>query len=492
MAFNTLEYLEAGKVNFVFEVTSYDRKQLISWIRESERRVSIVNGFLPKLKKKLPNFCFEVIYDIDEFREDAMTLLKKYSPLNKFLQSFTKEFFISFITNSSLAFEYFEQNFDQILIYFQDDLVFVFDFLFKNFDQSFSLLKKLSIHSNLHIRYLFMKYLIQNKFDYIGYFYDDITRFLTDETYENFEQLSFLPKQMSVDDVCDLAFVIFDEKKDYELWLKFKEFILNNYPYNDLGRRLLKLKEEPIGESSYRLVKNQEGIKEFSQDSDRLFQTASQGKPEMLKHYSATISKELLEAYKRKLIYFKQNGILDNSYIHLEAHGLGHDLTLFVEKYLDLSQEKTYEFLGNGSTASCYRIGDFAFKLVRFKWSYEQQICPNLYLILPNLEEKFIRDDKGIVLAGIEVQKYLSRSAEDVPLHIFSRFQEELNRLGYFTTDTLINGKCGDNCRMLDSYKDSSNPNPPTWFKEYPVVLVDRDRVYENGNRYIKQLGSSY
>ena len=99
-----------------------------------------------------------------------------------------------------------------------------------------------------------MKYLIKNKFDYIGYFYDDITKFLTDETYENFEQLSFLPKQMSVDDVCDLAFVIFDEKKDYELWLKFKEFILNNYPYNDLGRRLLKLKEEPIGESSYRLV----------------------------------------------------------------------------------------------------------------------------------------------------------------------------------------------------------------------------------------------
>ena len=50
------------------------------------------------------------------------------------------------------------------------------------------------------------------------------------------------------------------------------------------------------------------------------------------------------------------------------------------------------------------------FKLINMKWSYEEVICPNLYLILKNLEEHYIRDEKGIVKAGIEVQKYLTNT----------------------------------------------------------------------------------
>lgn len=496
MAYSILEYLEEGKVDFVYHLTIYDRNNTIKFVRESEKRIDIINGFLPKLKEKLPAFCFEIIYDIDEFKEEAWNLLNKHyliKPNNKKKKSiiFSKELFKSFIANSSLAFTYLESNFDDIIEEYQNDLDFIFEILFKNYDRAYPLLKKISIHSDLHLRYLFMKYLIINHPDFIPCFYDDISKYLTSETYEEFEQLSFAPKCMDVDDICDLAFIIFDQMKDYELWLKFKKFIISNYPYNDLGNRLLMLKEKTLGGNPYLLVENKAGVKEFLQDSDCLFETASRGKLKMLNRYSATISKELLEAYKRKLIYFKRNGSLDALYEHLEAYGLAHTLDLFVEKYLDLSSAKTYEYLNSGSTASCYRIGDFAFKLVRTKWSYEQVICPNLYLILPNLEEKFIRDDKGIVLAGIEVQKYLSRSAQDVPLQVFGRFKEELKQLGYFTTDTLINGTCGDNCRMLDSYQDSGNPNPPDWFKEYPVVLVDRDRVYETSNHFIKQLRCS-
>ena len=75
---------------------------------------------------------------------------------------------------------------------------------------------------------------------------------------------------------------------------------------------------------------------------------------------------------------------------------------------------------------------------------------------------------------------------------IFTNFSNELKRLGYYTTDSLINGPCGDNCRMLDTYLDSGNQNPPEWFKEYPVVLVDRDRIYKNDNRRIRQLRGGY
>ena len=113
-------------------------------------------------------------------------------------------------------------------------------------------------------------------------------------------------------------------------------------------------------------------------------------------------------------------------------------------------------------------------------------------MILPNEEEVFLRNDKGVVLSGIEVQKYLRRSAKGVPLRIFANFSRELDRLGYYTSDTLMRGVCGDNCRMLDSYKDSGNLNAPVWFKMFPVVLVDRDRVYRNDNKKPKQLREGY
>ena len=67
MAYNTLEYLEAGNVGFVFNLTQYDYKNLIRYVRESNRRVNIVNGFLQKLKNSKPRFCFDIIYDMDEF-----------------------------------------------------------------------------------------------------------------------------------------------------------------------------------------------------------------------------------------------------------------------------------------------------------------------------------------------------------------------------------------------------------------------------------------
>ena len=55
-----------------------------------------------------------------------------------------------------------------------------------------------------------------------------------------------------------------------------------------------------------------------------------------------------------------------------------------------------------------------------------------------------------------------------------------------------MRGVCGDNCRMFDSYKDSGNLNAPVWFKMFPVVLVDRDRVYRNDNKKPKQLREGY
>jgi len=53
-----------------------------------------------------------------------------------------------------------------------------------------------------------------------------------------------------------------------------------------------------------------------------------------------------------------------------------------------------------------------------------------------------------------------------------------------------MNGVCGDNVGVLDSYMDADCFNPeilPEAFKEKPLVLIDRDRVYKLNNIRPKQ-----
>lgn len=81
----------------------------------------------------------------------------------------------------------------------------------------------------------------------------------------------------------------------------------------------------------------------------------------------------------------------------------------------------------------------------------------------------------------MEVQKYLTRRANNIDPKYFRYFDLALDRLGYKRTDTLTKGECGENTMLLDSYRDADCPNPervPVWFRKYPIVLVDRDRIY--------------
>ncbi|MBQ2872603.1 MAG: hypothetical protein IJE89_01225 [Bacilli bacterium] len=486
MAFNTLEYLEKGNVDFVYNLTPYDYRNLIKYVRESDRRVNIVNGFLSKLRDAQPRFCFQIIYDMDEFVDDVKYILGKYYKLD----SFSRELFESFLNNSSLGLVYLKEHFDEIVDKYINDLDFIYSLMFQKIDECLELLKQLSLHDNLHIRYLFMKYLILHHSDKINLFYDDITKYLTSETFQENEQLSFIKEYMDVNDVSELAYIYFDRDIDYFIWEKFKQFILNNYKYNRLAFHLLSPKTELVANFSYRYITNHKGIEEFSKDSDRLFLTSTNYRLKILNNYSSKVSKELLDRYEKRLSYFMRRGTINTDYWNLEHSGLVRILEEYVDKYLSLSKDTSYKYIECGSTASCYRIGDYIFKLVSKKWSYEDIICPDLYLILPNLEEVFIRNKDGIVTSGIEVQRYLSRDAKGVPSSVLSSYRDELDRLGYYTTDTLMDGPCGDNCRLLDSYLDSGNLNPPDWFKEYPLVLVDRDRVYKKTNKCPKQVRS--
>ncbi len=487
MAFNTLEYLRDGKVDFVFRCTSYDYEHLITNIRTSPTRIEIINGFLHKLKEELPSFCFDVIYDIPEFAAEAYELFD--------IKHITPEKLNNILNNSPLGLKILYENFDTFLSpngnpkYFDCIVKYAFD------SNNRELLHKLSRHSNLHLRYLFMDYLIKNHPEQIDTIYDDITKYTTSVTYEPYEQLTFLPQLMNPDDISKLAVLLLtnNREKDYK---KLKEYILKSYKYNYLASELLADKWVVDPKTHKLLIDSNKAKKEsiFSEDADALFSTSADYRFALYLRHKVRISQELLDDFAHRIRYFlggDKNSELEAIY----RHGLGQLLEEWAEKYIELSQSKEYGFIGGGTTCNCYRIGDYVIKLVKTKWSYEDIICPNLYLITKNYEEIYLRNNYGIVNGGLEVQKYLTRRADNINPKYFRYFDLALDRLGYKRTDTLTKGTCGENTMLLDTYRDADCKNPervPVWFRKYPLVLIDRDRIYPKDKTYIKQLSSGY
>lgn len=481
MAFNTLEFLKDGKVDFIFHFTPYDYEQLIKSIRKSPNRVEIVNGFLPKLKEELPSFCFSVIYDIEEFSKEAYELFN--------IKELTPKMLGNLLNNSSIGLKILYENYDTLITnpnkeYFDYIVKYAFD------SNNRDLLHKLSRCSSLHIRFLFMKYLIKKHRDQIDIIYDDITKYTTSITYEEYEQLTFLPHLMNSEDISQLAVLLLtiNRENDYK---KLKEYILKNYKDNFLASELLNYYKICTIEEESNIKKLEQA---FTKDADELFKTSRDYRYTIYLRYKEKISQELLDDFANKVKYFlgERNG-RDIELIY--SIGLGRLLEEWTEKYMDLSKNKQYGFVGRGTTCNCYRIGDYVIKLINTKWSYEDVICPNLYLIAKNYEEIYLRNRNGIVSGGLEVQKYLTKKAKDVDLKYFEYFDLELDRLGYKRTDSLTGGSRGENTMLLDTYLDADIENPeklPDWFKQCPLVLIDRDRIYPKEKIMIKQLRSSY
>ncbi len=336
-----------------------------------------------------------------------------------------------------------------------------------------------------------MEYLINNYKEQIDTIYDDITKYTTSITYEIGEQLTLLPRLMNPDDISELAVLLLtnNREKDYN---KLKDFILKEYKYNYLASKLLAHKCHK--DSSINKMLEEQKEKAFNKDANVLFSTSIDYRLAIYLRHKAKISQELLDDYAHHIRYFiEQNKVYELG--HIYQCGLGRELEEWAEKYMDLSKSKEYGFVGGGTTCDCFRVGDYVIKLVRTKWSYEDIICPDLYLIAKNYEEIYLRDEKGIVNGGLEVQQYLTRRADNIEPKYFGYFDSELNKLGYRRTDTLTKGSCGENTMLLDTYHDAACYNPenlPDWFKKYPLVLIDRDRIYPKDKRLIKQLSSGY
>ena len=309
MAFNTLEYLKEGKVFFVSDLTPYDRTSIIKLIRKAEDRNEIINGFLPLLRDSYFRFCFDIIYDLEDYKEDAQYILNTYSSY----MGLSNDQFESILFHTSWGKKYAIEHIEEIVQGDEEVLLFVFKYIFQDIKENANLIQYFYLHKDLHIRFLFMNYIIQNHPHLIDVIYDDFTRYLTSYTYQEWEQISFLPL-MDMEDICKLAFSVFESPLDKKIWYQLKEYILANYPNNTLAALLLEYKKVPISDHSWHHVENEEGMEEFSKDADRLFTSSSNFQLSIYRRCSHMLSEEILQRYERIINCFTRS----DHYTHLD------------------------------------------------------------------------------------------------------------------------------------------------------------------------------
>lgn len=258
---------------------------------------------------------------------------------------------------------------------------------------------------------------------------------------------------ISMDNLSNLACNLSKTPQNKEIYEQLKSFLYKTYPKNNIARNLIREKNEKL----------------LLEDLDNLYQTSFDCNIEILKKYENYLSKDIIGNLKKNYELFKRTPYhLQNIY----TYDLDKNLANLINKYLSLSKNKTIKFIGKGTTAACYRIGDFVIKFILSKHTYNA--TPRLYLINRVLYEELVKDDYGKCLAGLEVQKYLAKKLSYLDLTAISKYQKLLREEGFYISDSLIKS----NFRFLDSYKDADCPDPellPDCFKKKPLVCIDRD-----------------
>ena len=473
MLLEPLKRLEIGDIEFLYRIKKEGLDKLIIDIRSSDNKHNIIKGCIEKIYLQLPDFTFEIIYDMDEYEEYVKRIL-----YFKRFKNITLDKMVNMLYRTNYGPKLVIDNIDCFL---SKDNTFINNiclYFINNLEKYKDFTIKLSRCDNLHTRYIFMDILISYYYNKCSLIYDDITKY-----FSNGKEL------MDINDICNLA-IKYLKLGNQETYEKIKQFIYKNYKYNNLAYLLDKNAEDTMYPKYTDLRKN-----ELDLNIDLLFTSSLEGKLIIYQKYADKISEMIRKNFENKMRYMMSDGEYKKCVNDIFKHRLGPKLEHYIDKYLSMSKSDDAGYITSGTTCSVYRVGDYVIKLLKTKWSYEDVICPNLYLIIKNEEEDYIRNKDNIVVAGIEVQKYLKRSAKEVPDKYFYQFEKQLSILGYRVNDTLINGSCGDNTRLLDTYKDADTDNPeilPDWFKEYPIVLIDRDRVYPKDKKLILQQNGRY
>lgn len=202
MAFYPIERLRNGNVDFMIDITFHDTESLIKRIRELPDKNEIIKAFLPKLLKYKPFFCFEIIYDNEEFKNQLMYLLR--SKHKDYLTFDTKKL-LNIIDKTSWGEKYIYENLDKILL--EDEINrtdFIVKFIYEKSTLKEKWEEKFLKNDNMHIRALFLKEMIKLYPKKASIILKDYESILEDKP-EIGEQIPLVPFRISSEELSEIA-----------------------------------------------------------------------------------------------------------------------------------------------------------------------------------------------------------------------------------------------------------------------------------------------
>lgn len=460
-----VEYLIAGDIDFMERFSTEQLEYLVHEIRISPYKNNILFNSFKEIAKMYPVYAFKITFDMPEYKE---YWLRYFRDDHNILLDY--KFLLLFLLSGDWAVNFVNEKLSAIVLGNKESLFAIIRHAERT--GNFKLVNTLKNHWNMKIRSLFIIELLDAFPNMFNFIYDDVTEYFVKYD-NNGKEIEIIEENY----VSKIASLVLLHLKDEELYLKIREFILQRYSSNTLAAELdrygkLVASVNPL---------NREYL---INDIDTLFRTSKNYKYVLFNKYGRYLNKDIYEEFERQIKPFTE--IDDEMIADIFKNGLGDKFLEYVDKYLQLSTgAKVISDVGRGSCTRTFRIGDYVIKCSNKKWSFEDSICPDSYLVLKNLEEDMVRDSKGQVTGAVEVQKYLSRPLLVSEWQSIFNFQKAFQEAGYYIKDRLVDEEYGPNCRHLEDYRDADCENPeilPDWFKEDPVVLVDRDLVFSLNN----------
>ncbi|MGN1371909.1 MAG: hypothetical protein ACI4XM_06530 [Candidatus Coprovivens sp.] len=460
-----LDKLLSCNISFLGKLTSDQLDALANEVRVSPYRNNILFNSFKDIVNEYPVFAFKITYDIEYYQAYWIRLLRNnYSILLDY------QFLLYFLLSGEWVVNFVYEELNYIVSDNKDCLFAIIRYSKRTND--YRLTNKLKDSPNMKIRAMFIIEVLDSFPELFNFLFDDVI-----ECFVKYNEKGIEVEKMKECYVSKIASLILMHTTNEELYLKIRDFILNNYSSNSLAAEL-----DRYG----KLIESVNPLNLFYliSDIDILFKTSKNYKYVLFTKYGKYLNKVIYDEFYSKIRPFIEidEKMIENIFIN----SLGDKFLEYVSKYLALSTgSRVVCDAGRGSCTRTFRIGDYVIKCSDKKWSFEENICPNGYLILKNLEEDIVRNNKGEVTGAIEVQKYLSRPLLASEVQDIINFQQAFMRSGYYIKDRLIDDEFGANCRHLEDYRDADCDNPellPDWFKRNPIVLVDRDLVYSLNN----------
>lgn len=454
-----ISYLKNGDIHFLHTLSSYEIERLFGYARSLECFDEILDKCFCALSLKYPMYAFLLVYDRDSYQDFCLSYLE-----NDFSILFHPRFFHSFLGSSQWSVTYVLEHLSYLAAANSD---LVFSMVRYGVSDSPSFLKRLLYCDDLFVRGYVMLELLDNFPSLFLRYYPDVVSYLVKK-----DASGKIIDQVSEEIASKIAYLLVDQNLNREQFYLVKEFIFAHYENNILASLLAgAMQPIPFGPeygSYFSLVE---------EDMTRFFLTSRNYKYELYKVGQGFIQEDFFLAFRDKVEAFAEIDEEMVSYIFL--CGLGDKFLSYASKYLEKSTgAKEIRDAGRGSTTRAFRVGDYVLKCSDKKWESEE--CPDLYLFAKCFEKDYVRDSIGNIVGALEVQQYYSQAVSIRETEVIARFREALRELGYEIHDQVMGFHYTSNFFRLPSYKDADCTSPeelPDWFKEDPVVWVDRDLV---------------